>query len=89
MPSLTLKPGSPIRLKGQPKEIPDFLVIRCSKDRCWVRQSKWNPEVELAIQITQIDIPNSDELVLPGNGYANVISLGLYRFRKNLRRYSQ
>lgn len=86
MPSLNLKPGSPIRLKGQPEAIPDFLVVRCLRDRCWVRQSSWKPDVELAVRITQIAIPDLEELLSTHPCPENVVSLGLYRFRRSLRR---
>lgn len=85
MPSLTLRSGSPIRLKGQPRAIPDFLVIRCEGDRCWVRQHTWSPEAELTVRISQISIPDSDESLFSAIDSPNLVSLGLYRFRKQLR----
>ncbi|PSN16777.1 hypothetical protein C7271_20050 [filamentous cyanobacterium CCP5] len=85
MPSLTLRSGSSIRLKGQPRAIPDFLVIRCEGDRCWVRQQSWGPEAALAVKVNQIAIPESDDWLLSDLDESNVVSLALYRFRKQLR----
>ena len=57
MPSLTLRTGAFVRLKGQPQDLPDFLVERCQGDRCWIRQQTWGPHVQLKIKVTQIEIP--------------------------------
>ncbi|HEY9879866.1 MAG TPA: hypothetical protein V6D29_15535 [Leptolyngbyaceae cyanobacterium] len=57
MPSLTIRPGSNVRLKGQSEYVPDFLVVRCEGDQCWVRQKNWTPEAQLQIRVTQIAIP--------------------------------
>jgi hypothetical protein len=59
MASLTIRPGSRIRLKGQATHIPDFLVVRCDRDHCWVRQDDWNSEVELNVRFNQIWIPDA------------------------------
>lgn len=58
MASLILRPGARVRLKGQDSTIPDFYVVRCDRDRCWVRQQGWSPEVQLNIQFNQILIPD-------------------------------
>lgn len=58
MASLILRPGARVRLKGQDSNIPDFYVVRCDRDRCWIRQQNWNPEVQLNIQFNQILIPD-------------------------------
>lgn len=60
MASLTIRPGSRIRLKGQAAHIPDFFVVRCDRDRCWVRQHDWKPDVELNVRFTQIFIPDAE-----------------------------
>lgn len=81
MPSLTVRPGSNVRLKGQSERVPDFQVIRCEGDRCWIRQKNWDPCVQLPIRITQIEIP--DELpALPKDVVGNLVFLNLYRWRK-------
>ena len=85
MPSLTLKPGSLVRLKGQPERIPDFLVIRFEGDRCWVRQQTWSPETQLPVRVTQLAIPDPSLSVSSQVAPDNVISLDLYRRRKRLR----
>jgi hypothetical protein len=59
MASLTIRPGSRIRLKGQAAHIPDFFVVRCDREQCWVRQQEWNPEVELNVRFTQILVPEA------------------------------
>jgi len=60
MASLTIRPGSRIRLKGQADHIPDFFVVRCDRDHCWVRQDDWKPEVELNVRFNQIWIPEGE-----------------------------
>ncbi|HIK46105.1 MAG TPA: hypothetical protein IGR64_14660 [Leptolyngbyaceae cyanobacterium M65_K2018_010] len=54
MASLTIRPGSRVRLKGQADHVPDFLVIRCDRDRCWVRQQDWGPGAQLNVRFTQL-----------------------------------
>lgn len=85
MASLTIRPGSRIRLKGQASHTPDFFVVRCDLDRCWIRQQGWNPEAELNVRFTQIFIPDAehsssrsaDEPALD-----NVVYLDDYRARR-------
>lgn len=57
MASLTIRPGSRVRLKGQDDHIPDFVVVRCDRDRCWVRQHDWTPDAELNVSFKQIFVP--------------------------------
>jgi hypothetical protein len=57
MASLTIRPGSRIRLKGQDSHVPDFIVVRCERDQCWVRQQTWHPATQLNVRFTQILIP--------------------------------
>ncbi|NET40061.1 MAG: hypothetical protein F6K19_50315 [Cyanothece sp. SIO1E1] len=72
MPSLAIRPGVFVRLKGQPEDLPDFLVDRCVGDRCWLRQQSWGKHVQLRVRITQIAVPESqatstiDLFPLPG-----------------------
>lgn len=81
MPSMTIRPGSHIRLKGQSEYVPDFLVVRCEGDQCWVRQQTWNFDAQLQIQVTQIDIPDVDPDVVAESG-GKIISLREYRMRR-------
>jgi hypothetical protein len=57
MASLTIRPGSWVRLKGQDDHVPDFMVVRCDRDRCWLRQQTWGPEAELTVRFSQILVP--------------------------------
>lgn len=57
MASLTIRPGSQVRLKGQDDHVPDFLVLRCDRDRCWVRQQGWAPGTELNVSFKQLLVP--------------------------------
>jgi hypothetical protein len=89
MASLTIKPGSRIRLKGQADHIPDFYVVRCDRDHCWVRQDDWSPEVELNVRFNQIWIPEGEgtpSIVETPNSdldrHDNVIYLEDYRHRR-------
>lgn len=83
MPSLTIRPGSHIRLKGQSEYVPDFLVVRCEGDQCWVRQQTWTPDAQLQIRVTQIAIPEIDpELIARSAG--KVVSLAEYRMRRKI-----
>ncbi len=85
MASLTIRPGSRIRLKGQSAHIPDFFVVRCDRDRCWVRQQNWKPEVELNVRFTQISIPEAGgepKVEAPSPPRDNVVYLEDYRRRK-------
>lgn len=81
MPSLTLRPGSPVRLKGQSEYVPDFLVLRCEGDQCWVRQKTWNPDAQLQVRVTQIAIPDVDPVIL-AESRGKVVSLSAYRLRR-------
>jgi hypothetical protein len=89
MASLTIKPGSRIRLKGQASHIPDFFVVRCDRNHCWVRQEDWTPEVELNVRFNQILIPETEGVSLPGEQSSgepdlpdNVIYMDDYRQRR-------
>ncbi|NJL85426.1 MAG: hypothetical protein HC886_04755 [Leptolyngbyaceae cyanobacterium SM1_1_3] len=59
MPALTLRCGKFIRLKGQPHDLPDFVVLQCRGDRCWIRQQSWGPHVQLQVKVTQVEIPGA------------------------------
>jgi hypothetical protein len=40
-----LQPGSFVRLRNQPRDLPPFRLLRCRGGRCWVRQQSWGPLV--------------------------------------------
>lgn len=82
MPSLTIRPGSHVRLKGQSECVPDFLVVRCEGDQCWVRQQSWSPDTQLHIQITEIAVPGGKEAAPFPRKKAKVISLSEYRQKR-------
>jgi hypothetical protein len=89
MASLTIKPGSRIRLKGQAAHIPDFFVVRCDRNHCWVRQADWIPEVQLNVRFNQILIPETEgfspaegQTSVESNRPDNVIYLDDYRQRR-------
>ncbi|MBD0269085.1 MAG: hypothetical protein ICV77_12425 [Cyanobacteria bacterium Co-bin8] len=81
MPSMTIRPGSHIRLKGQSQYVPDFLVVRCEGDQCWVRQQTWNLDAQLQIGVTQIAIPDVDPAIMAQAG-GKIVSLNEYRMRR-------
>jgi hypothetical protein len=78
MASLTIRPGSRIRLKGQAAHTPDFFVVRCDRDRCWVRQYGWNPEAELNVRFTQIYIPDAEDASMDSDDNAPVLDNVVY-----------
>lgn len=57
MASLTIRPGSRVRLKGQDDHVPDFVVVRCERDRCWIRQHDWAPNTEINVSFKQLFVP--------------------------------
>jgi len=40
-----LRPGSFVKLRNQPADLPPFQLIHCRGGRCWVRQQTWGPLV--------------------------------------------
>jgi len=51
-----LRPGSFVRLRNQPSDLPPFLLIHCRGGRCWVRQQSWGSWVHWEVahrQLTQ------------------------------------
>jgi hypothetical protein len=65
MASLTIRPGSQVRLKGQDDHVPDFVVVRCDRDRCWIRQQGWAPGSELNVSFKQLLVPPEAGSTLP------------------------
>ncbi|TVS02127.1 MAG: hypothetical protein EA413_13210 [Cyanobium sp. PLM2.Bin73] len=41
-----LQPGSFVKLRNQPRDLPPFELIRCRGGRCWVRQQAWGGAVQ-------------------------------------------
>jgi hypothetical protein len=41
-----LRPGSFVRLRNQPADLPPFQLIQCRGGRCWVRQQAWGTLVQ-------------------------------------------
>jgi hypothetical protein len=41
-----LRPGSFVRLRNQPSDLPPFQLIVCRGGRCWVRQQAWGHDVQ-------------------------------------------
>ena len=41
-----LRPGSFVRLRNQPADLPPFQLILCRGGRCWVRQQTWGAAVQ-------------------------------------------
>jgi hypothetical protein len=76
MASLTIRPGSRIRLKGQDSHVPDFIVVRCDRDQCWIRQQNWHPTIQLNIRFSQILIPSEQALMAAVATMADAPSAG-------------
>jgi len=41
-----LRPGSFVRLRNHPADLPPFQLIQCRGGRCWVRQQTWGTLVQ-------------------------------------------
>lgn len=40
-----LQPGTFVKLRNQPEDLPPFQLIGCRGGRCWVRQQAWGRQV--------------------------------------------
>jgi hypothetical protein len=49
-----LRPGSFVRLRNQPDDLPPFQLILCRGGRCWVRQQAWGPDVQWEVAHRQL-----------------------------------
>jgi len=49
-----LPPGSFVRLRNQPRDLPPFQVIHCRGGRCWVRQQSWGALVQWEVAHRQL-----------------------------------
>ena len=49
-----LQPGSFVKLRNQPDDLPPFQLIHCRGGRCWVRQQAWGPLVQWEVAHRQL-----------------------------------
>lgn len=49
-----LPPGSFVRLRNHPDDLPPFQVIRCQGGRCWVRQQSWGGQLHWEVAHRQL-----------------------------------
>jgi hypothetical protein len=49
-----LQPGSFVKLRNQPPDLPPFQLIQCRGGRCWVRQQAWGSLVEWEVPHRQL-----------------------------------
>ncbi|MFM8525894.1 MAG: hypothetical protein ACKOCM_09785 [Cyanobacteriota bacterium] len=49
-----LPPGSFVRLRNHPDDLPPFQVIRCHGGRCWVRQQSWGRQLHWEVAHRQL-----------------------------------
>jgi len=49
-----LRPGSFVRLRNQPDDLPPFQLIQCRGGRCWVRQQSWGQLVQWEVAHRQL-----------------------------------
>ncbi len=49
-----LRPGSFVRLRNQPDDLPPFQLIVCRGGRCWVRQQTWGLAVQWEVAHRQL-----------------------------------
>jgi hypothetical protein len=45
-----LQPGSFVKLRNQPSDLPPFQLLRCRGGRCWVQQQAWGPLVQWEVE---------------------------------------
>ncbi|WP_254995667.1 hypothetical protein [Cyanobium sp. Aljojuca 7D2] len=45
-----LFPGSFVKLRNQPPDLPPFQLIHCRGGRCWVRQQAWGHQVHWEVE---------------------------------------
>ena len=45
-----LYPGSFVKLRNQPRDLPPFQLIQCRGGRCWVRQQAWGHQVHWEVE---------------------------------------
>lgn len=57
MPFLALRPGSFVRLKGQPLDLPDFVLVDFGYRTCRIRQQSWGAQIYLRVPLTNLAVP--------------------------------
>ncbi len=50
-----LKPGTFVRLRNQPTDMPDFVLERRLGDICWIRQQNWGDRVQWRVRTSRIE----------------------------------
>lgn len=45
-----LQPGSFVKLRNQPDDLPPFQLLHCRGGRCWVKQQAWGPLVQWEVE---------------------------------------
>ncbi|MGB3291485.1 MAG: hypothetical protein WBB01_00675 [Phormidesmis sp.] len=50
-----LRPGAFVRLKGQPSDLPDFVLERYLGNFCWIRQQSWGGCVQWKVKAACLD----------------------------------
>lgn len=50
-----LQPGRFVRLKGQPVDLPDFVLERYLGSFCWIRQQSWGKFVQWKVDVANIE----------------------------------
>jgi hypothetical protein len=48
------QPGSFVKLRNQPSDLPPFQLIQCRGGRCWVRQQAWGSLVHWEVAHQQL-----------------------------------
>ncbi len=49
-----LQPGSFVKLRNHPDDLPPFQLIHCRGGRCWVRQQAWGSLVHWEVEHRQL-----------------------------------
>ena len=49
-----LKPGTFVRLKDQPSDLPDFVLERYLGTSCWIRQQAWGQAVQWKVSASSL-----------------------------------
>lgn len=51
-----LRPGSLVRLKDQPADLPDFVLERYIDRFCWIRQQEWGRHVQWKVNVARVQL---------------------------------
>jgi hypothetical protein len=58
-----LKPGTFVRLKNQPNDLPDFVLDRYLGNTCWIRQQAWGNYVQWKVNVARLE-PNPQVIAM-------------------------